>query len=84
MAKGTVKWFDPKKGFGFVLNEAGEDVFVHYTCIVGDGGFRCLRNGQVVEYTELRSDKGLQGREISIVAVEDDSHKSTEAVEING
>ena len=48
MVKGTVKWFDPKKGFGFVLNDDGEDVFIHYTSIDGDG-FRCLRNGQVVE-----------------------------------
>ena len=69
MAKGTVKWFDPKKGFGFVLNEEGEDVFVHYTSIDGDG-FRCLRNGQTVEYEEIASDKGLQGKDVSILEVE--------------
>ena len=69
MAKGTVKWFDPKKGFGFVLNDDGEDVFIHYTSIEGDG-FRCLRNGQVVEYEEVASDKGLQGKDVSILEVE--------------
>ncbi|AQT68916.1 Cold shock-like protein [Anaerohalosphaera lusitana] len=65
MAKGKVKWFDPKKGYGFVLNDEGEDVFVHYTSIIGDG-FRCLRNGQTVEYDEIESDKGLQGRQVRI------------------
>ncbi|MBN1126202.1 MAG: cold shock domain-containing protein [Sedimentisphaerales bacterium] len=66
MAQGTVKWFDPKKGFGFIINEKGQDVFVHYTCINGDG-FRCLRNGQVVEYEEFTSDKGLQGQDVKIL-----------------
>ena len=66
MAKGTVKWFDPKKGFGFVLNDSGEDVFVHYTSIDGDG-FRCLRNGQVVEYEQFDSGKGLQGKNVQIM-----------------
>ena len=69
MAKGTVKWFDPKKGFGFVLNNEGEDVFIHYTSIGGDG-FRCLRNGQVVEYEEVAGDKGLQGKDVTILEVE--------------
>jgi len=68
MAKGTVKWFDPKKGFGFVINSEGKDVFVHYTSIGGDG-FRCLRNGQVVEYEQLETGKGLQGTSVQIVEV---------------
>ena len=66
MAKGTVKWFDPKKGFGFVVNDEGTDVFVHYTSIDGDG-FRCLRNGQVVEYEQFDSGKGLQGKNVQII-----------------
>ena len=69
MAKGTVKWFDPKKGFGFVLNDDGQDVFVHYTSIGGDG-FRCLRNGQEVEYEEIPTDKGLQGKDVKILELE--------------
>ena len=69
MAKGTVKWFDPKKGFGFVVNSDGKDVFVHYTSIGGEG-FRCLRNGQVVEYDQFETDKGLQGKGVQIVEVQ--------------
>ena len=72
MAKGTVKWFDPKKGFGFVVNSDGKDVFVHYTSIGGEG-FRCLRNGQVVEYDQFETDKGLQGKGVRIVEVPADS-----------
>ena len=66
MAKGTVKWFDPKRGFGFIINEKGQDVFVHYTCLNGDG-FRALREGQVVEYEEYDSGKGLQGKSVRII-----------------
>lgn len=66
MAKGTVKWFDPKKGFGFVVNDEGQDVFIHYTSIEKDG-FRCLRNGQVVDYEQFDSGKGLQGRGVQII-----------------
>lgn len=67
MAKGTVKWFDPKKGFGFVVDGQGRDVFIHYTSIDGDG-FRCLKSGQSVEYESFDSgDKGLQGRSVRII-----------------
>ncbi len=72
MAKGTVKWFDPKKGFGFVVNADGKDVFVHYTSIDGEG-FRCLRNGQAVEYDQFETDNGLQGKSVRIVEVKSDS-----------
>jgi len=73
MAKGTVKWFDPKKGFGFVVNEQGQDVFVHYTSLDGDG-FRCLRNGQVVEYEQFDTGKGLQGKNVQIISVKPPVH----------
>ena len=66
MAIGSVKWFDPKKGFGFIVNEQGQDVFVHYTSLEGDG-FRCLRNGQDVEYEQFDSGKGLQGRKVMVI-----------------
>ena len=68
MAKGTVKWFDPKRGFGFIINEQGQDVFVHYTNIVAEG-FRGLRGGQIVEYKPLNTAKGLQGMEVKIISV---------------
>jgi CspA family cold shock protein len=58
MTTGTVKWFDSKKGFGFILNAEGKDVFVHFSSIEGDG-FRSLKDGDQVEYEEQRGDKGL-------------------------
>ncbi|MCE5186336.1 MAG: cold-shock protein [Planctomycetaceae bacterium] len=67
MATGTVKWFDPQKGFGFILNQSGDDVFVHYTSIEGEG-FRCLRNGQCVQYVEVQSAKGLHARMVKLSA----------------
>lgn len=66
MSKGVVKWFDPKKGFGFIANEKGEDVFVHYSSIEGDG-FRCLRSGQQVEYRQVDSSKGLTAKEVRVL-----------------
>ncbi|MDO8302938.1 MAG: cold shock domain-containing protein [Sedimentisphaerales bacterium] len=66
MAKGTVKWFDIKKGYGFVVNETGKDVFVHYSSIESDG-FRSLKDGQVVEYEQFDGDKGLQGKSVRVV-----------------
>ena len=66
MANGTVKWFDTKKGYGFVVNDDGQDVFVHYTCIDGEG-FRCLKEGQTVEYEPIDSGKGLQGKNVRIL-----------------
>jgi CspA family cold shock protein len=66
MARGTVKWFDSKKGYGFVVNEIGKDVFVHYSNIEGDG-FRCLKDGQMVEYEQIESGKGLLGKNVRIL-----------------
>lgn len=63
MATGTVKWFDSKKGFGFILTEKGADVFVHYTSITGDG-FRSLKDGETVEYDLVQSDKGFQAHNV--------------------
>ena len=60
---GTVKWFDNAKGFGFIVNEAGEDVFVHYRSIEGDG-YKTLAEGERVEYVQTKSDKGWQAAEV--------------------
>lgn len=59
MARGQVKWFDHKKGYGFILGPSGQDVFVHYSQIQGDG-FRSLRDGEDVEYELVEADKGWQ------------------------
>jgi len=60
---GTVKWFDVKKGFGFILNGEGKDVFVHFSSIDGEG-FRALKDGDAVEYEEVSSGKGLAARNV--------------------
>ena len=55
--QGLVKWFDPKKGFGFIVGPEGQDIFVHYTKIQGDG-FRVLKDGSIVAYDAELTDKG--------------------------
>ena len=57
MANGTVKWFNERKGFGFIEQEDGPDVFVHYTGIIGSG-FRTLREGDIVSFDMQEGDKG--------------------------
>ncbi len=61
---GTVKWFDAKKGYGFITNGSDRDVFVHYSSIRDNGGFRTLEEGQKVEFTLGESDKGPQARDV--------------------
>jgi CspA family cold shock protein len=56
--KGVVKWFDIRKGFGFIVDSTGRDVLVHYSAI-RDSGFRFLRHREMVEFTPVRRDKGL-------------------------
>jgi CspA family cold shock protein len=63
---GTVKWFNGGKGYGFIEREGGEDVFVHYTAIVGEG-FRNLDEGQRVEFDIEQGAKGLQATNVTIV-----------------
>lgn len=64
MEVGVVKWFDSKKGFGFIKGPSeGKDIFVHYTSIEGDG-FRSLKNGESVEFELIESAKGLQAQHV--------------------
>ncbi len=60
---GTVKWFDSKKGYGFITADNGQDVFVHYTGIQGEG-FKTLEEGERVSFSITESDKGLKAVDV--------------------
>ena len=64
--QGTVKWFNGGKGYGFIEREAGEDLFVHYNAIIGDG-YRNLEEGQRVEFTIVEGQKGLQAQDVMVI-----------------
>jgi cold shock protein len=66
MAKGKVKWFNDAKGYGFIEQEGGEDVFVHFSAIQMDG-FKTLAEGQTVEFEVLKGDKGLHAANVTRV-----------------
>lgn len=63
MARGTVKWFNDAKGYGFISQAAGDDIFVHFSAIQGDG-FRTLAEGEEVEFELRETDRGLQAANV--------------------
>ncbi len=63
MAAGTVKWFSPKKGYGFITMDDGQEVFVHYSAIDGSG-FRSLEQGEHVQFDVAQGPKGLQAAKV--------------------
>jgi cold shock protein len=62
--QGTVKWFNAAKGFGFIQRQSGEDVFVHFSAIQGDG-YKSLNEGRAVEFEVTKGPKGLQAANVS-------------------
>ncbi len=62
--QGTVKWFNAAKGFGFITRQSGEDVFVHFSAIAGDG-YKSLNEGQAVEFEVKQGPKGLLAENVS-------------------
>ena len=66
MQEGTVKFFNESKGFGFIQRNSGEDIFVHFRAIQGDG-YRSLQDGQKVEFIVVEGQKGLQAEEVTKV-----------------
>ncbi|MFH0810044.1 MAG: cold-shock protein [Pseudomonadota bacterium] len=66
MAEGTVKWFNESKGFGFIRQDSGPDVFVHHTGIAGSG-FKSLSEGQRVRFDVEKSPKGLKAANVQVI-----------------
>ena len=74
---GTVKWFDAKKGYGFITREGEKDVFVHYSAIQGDG-YRKLEDGQTVEFTIVEGRKGLEASDLTVAGSAKETEKTEE------
>ena len=66
MSKGTVKWFNAEKGFGFITTDTGNDIFVHFSAIQGNG-FKSLDEGQAVSFDITQGDKGDQAVNVNII-----------------
>jgi len=66
MASGKIKWFDNQKGFGFIAQNAGQDVFVHHTAIMGEG-YKTLNEGDEVSFEVVPSDRGLKAQNVQRV-----------------
>jgi CspA family cold shock protein len=64
---GVVKWFNSSKGYGFISNEEGQDLFVHYSSIRENGGYRSLEEGQEVEFTVGEGQKGPQAQDVVVL-----------------
>lgn len=69
--KGTVKWFNEKKGWGFITCESGEEVFAHYSEISGDG-FKTLKQGDTVNFDKVETEKGFYAKEISSEGIQEE------------
>ena len=67
MSEGTVKWFNPRKGYGFIATEEGQDIFVHYASITGDG-YKTLSEGDEVSFEVSEGEKGLRAENVQKTA----------------
>jgi len=65
--QGTVKWFNGSKGYGFIQRAEGADVFVHFSALADNGGYRNLEEGQRVEFTVVQGQKGLQAENVTVI-----------------
>lgn len=78
MNKGTVKWFNNSKGFGFITMEDGTDIFVHYSGIVSDKKFKSIKEGQTVEFEITDGEKGKQAINVTVVETVAEDEEITE------
>ena len=67
ISTGTVKWFNSEKGFGFIQQQSGPDVFVHFRSIINTGGYKTLDEGQKVEFMVSRGPKGPQAENVKVI-----------------
>ena len=65
--EGTVKWFNDKKGFGFISREGGDDLFVHFNEIQSEGGFKTLKENAKVEFEVIKTDKGEAASKVTTI-----------------
>ncbi len=78
MAKSKVKWFDGKKGYGFLLNpEGGEDIFVHFSAIQSDQNFKVLNQDADVDFELDKTQKGLQAKNVREISSNDSANSAT-------
>jgi len=70
MSDGKVKWFNPRKGYGFIATEDGRDIFVHYSSISGDG-YKTLAEGEPVTFEVVEGDKGLRAENVVAKSAQD-------------
>ena len=78
MNKGTVKWFNNQKGYGFIAMEDGTDIFVHYSGIVSEEKFKSIVEGQTVEFEITDGEKGKQAINVTVVETVTESEEITE------
>ena len=79
LQRGTVKWFNDAKGFGFIEHESGKDIFIHYSVIESDG-YKTLKDGEEVEYELADGDKGLHAAKVIRVNVKQEKKADDETV----